>query len=376
MHICKALFFLPVLKKIFFTVTNDLTYDQRMHRICTTLSENGYDVTLVGRKLSSSLPLSHQKFNQQRINCWFKKGKWFYAEYNARLFFYLLYHRMDAICAIDLDTILPCLYISKWKRIKRIYDAHELFTGLKEVVIRPSVYKKWRSIEGKAVPQFKWGYTVSQGIAGEFKKRYGATFETIRNVPVLKKEEPLTNTQDRFILYQGAVNEARAFEWLIPAMKEINSKLVICGDGNFMPKLKELIIANKVQDKIELKGMLPPDELWHIAQQAYIGIALAENTGLNQYLALPNKFFDYVHAGLPQLTMNYPEYVQLNREYEVAVLTGDLSPQGIAKTLNNLLADDVLITKLRNNCLAARREWCWQNEEKKLLAFYQSVFNS
>lgn len=133
-------------------------------------------------------------------------------------------------------------------------------------------------------------------------------------------------------------------------MKEINSKLVICGDGNFMPKLKELIIANKVQDKIELKGMLPPDELWHIAQQAYIGIALAENTGLNQYLALPNKFFDYVHAGLPQLTMNYPEYVQLNREYEVAVLTGDLSPQGIAKTLNNLLADDVLITKLRNNC--------------------------
>ena len=370
------LIFFPELKKIVFTVTNDLTYDQRMHRICTTLSENGYAVTLVGRKLPASLPLTQQQFKQKRINCWFRKGKWFYAEYNARLFFYLLYRRMDAICAIDLDTILPCLYISKWKRIKRIYDAHELFTELKEVVSRPAVYKRWKNIEEKSVPQFKWGYTVSKSIAREFEKRYGAGYETIRNVPVLKTEEPVAGNLNKFILYQGAVNEARAFEWLIPAMKEINSKLVICGDGNFMPKLKELIIANKVQDKIELKGMLPPDELWHIAQQAYLGIALAENTGLNQYLALPNKFFDYVHAGLPQLTMNYPEYVQLNREYEVAVLTEDLSPAGIAQTINNLLVDDVLITKLRNNCLAARREWCWQNEEKKLLAFYQSVFNS
>lgn len=370
------LIFFPELKKIVFTVTNDLTYDQRMHRICTTLSENGYTVTLVGRKLPSSLPLTQQKFKQKRINCWFRKGKWFYAEYNARLFFYLLYRRMDAICAIDLDTILPCLYISKWKRIKRIYDAHELFTELKEVVSRPAVYKRWKNIEEKSVPQFKWGYTVSKSIAGEFEKRYGAGYETIRNVPVLKTEEPVAGNPNKFILYQGAVNEARAFEWLIPAMKEINSKLVICGDGNFMPKLKELIMANKVQDKIELKGMLRPDELWHIAQQAYLGIALAENTGLNQYLALPNKFFDYVHAGLPQLTMNYPEYVQLNREYEVAVLTEDLSPAGIAQTINNLLVDDVLIIKLRNNCLAARREWCWQNEEKKLLAFYQSVFNS
>ena len=370
------LIFLPALKKIVLTVTNDLTYDQRMHRICTTLSENGYSVTLVGRKLPSSPPLSHKEFKQKRINCWFKKGKWFYAEYNARLLFYLLYRRMDAICAIDLDTILPCLYISKWKKVKRIYDAHELFTELKEVVSRPAVYKKWKSVEEKAVPQFKQGYTVSKSIAGEFNKRYGVGYEAIRNMPVLKQEKPVTTNQDKFILYQGAVNEARAFEWLIPAMKEINCRLVICGDGNFMPKLRELIHANNVQDKVELKGMLHPDELWKIAQQAYIGIALAENTGLNQYLALPNKFFDYVHAGLPQLTMNYPEYVQLNREYEVAVLTGDLSPSGIAQTINKLLANDVLIKKLRDNCLVARLKWCWQNEEKKLLAFYQSVFNS
>jgi hypothetical protein len=109
LHICKAFFFTTsfnLLKKIFFTVTNDLTYDQRMHRICTSLAENGYAVTLVGRKLSSSLPLTEKKFRQKRIRCWYKKGKLFYLEYNLRLFTYLLFFKMDAICAIDLAAFM------------------------------------------------------------------------------------------------------------------------------------------------------------------------------------------------------------------------------------------------------------------------------
>jgi glycosyltransferase involved in cell wall biosynthesis len=120
---------------------------------------------------------------------------------------------------------------------------------------------------------------------------------------------------------------------------------------------------------------MTPDELWAVAQQAHIGIAQAENEGLNQYLALPNKFFDYIHAGLPQITMNYPEYQVLNREYNVAILIDDLNPEIIAAAINNLLADNVLYSTLKINCLKARQELNWQQEEKKLLTFYHSVFN-
>lgn len=360
-------------KKIYFTVTNDLTHDQRMHRICSSLSENGYEVTLVGRRLSSSLPLIKKSFRQKRIRCLFNKGKFFYAEYNTRLFFFLLLKKIDAICAIDLDTILPCLKISRWKKIPRIYDAHELFTGLKEVVSRPAVLRVWTRIEKKAVPRFKLGYTVSESIAGEFRKRYAVQYETIRNVPVLHDPEPV-RTGERFILYQGAVNEARGFEFLIPAMKQVDCKLVICGDGNFMPQLKALIRENQLQDKIILKGMLSPEELRVFSQTAYAGIAVAENTGLNQWLALPNKFFDYIHSGLPQVTMDYPEYRKINREFEVAVLIGDLAPGQIAEALNKLLEDTVLYARLKENCLRARLVLNWQQEEKKLLAFYKTVF--
>ena len=366
---------IEALKKIYFTVTNDLVYDQRMNRICSSLAKAGFDVVLVGRRLKRSLPLRKENYQQTRIKCWFNKGKLFYFEYNLRLFFFLLFKKMDGICAIDLDTISPCLVISRLKHIPRIYDAHEFFTGLKEVVTRPSIKKFWTKIERMTVPRFRWGYTVSEPIADEFQRLYGVNYATIRNIPVLK---PLDNLLpgEKFILYQGAVNEARGFEYLIPAMKMIPHKLVICGDGNFMDQLKELVIANQVQDKVELKGMLQPGELWKISQQATIGVAFPENIGLNQYLALANKFFDYMHAGLPQVTVDFPEYKKLNDQYRVAVLVNDIEPKTIADSVNNLMADTVLLEQLRQNCRKAREELNWENEEKKLIALYQNIFNS
>ena len=378
MHICKT-FFIPItqtqafLKRIYFTVTNDLTYDQRMQRICNSLAGNGYVVTLIGRKLSSSIALTKEKYKQKRIRCWFNKGKLFYFEYNLRLSCYLMFRKMDAVCAIDLDTIISCHFVSGFKRIPRIYDAHELFTELKEVITRPRIKKIWTKVEKKFVPKFKLGYTVSEGIAEEFNRRYKVNYKTIRNLPLLKEFDAI-QTMEKFILYQGAVNEARGFEFLIPAMQWVNCKLVICGDGNFMAQLKKLVSDQKLENKIELKGMLPPAEIWKISQQATVGIALAEREGLNQYLALPNKFFDYVHAGLPQVTMNYPEYSKINIQFEVAVLIDDLAPKKIAESINNLLTDEVLYNKLKSNCLKARQVLNWQHEEKKLLSFYQSVF--
>ena len=345
-----------------------------MHRICTSLTENGFDPVLLGRRLHSSIPLTEKKFVQKRIRCFFNKGKLFYTEYNIRLFFFLLFKKMDGICAIDLDTILPCLCISRVKKIPRIYDAHELFSELKEVISRPGIQRFWLNIEKKAVPKFKWGYTVSESISAEFNRRYQLEYKTIRNVPVL---QPLnaTATIEKFILYQGAVNEARGFEYLIPAMKWVDARLVVCGDGNFMEQLKKLICDYKLQGKIEVKGMLPPSELWIIAQQAYIGVAVPEKEGLNQYLALPNKFFDYVHAVLPQVTVDYPEYRKMNKEFEVAVLIENLAPERIAAAINNLLDDNVLHNRLKQNCLKAREELNWQQEEKKLITFYQSIFS-
>lgn len=345
-----------------------------MIRICTSLTDAGYDVTLVGRKLRSSIPLIIQPFKQKRINCFFENGKLFYAEYNIRIFFYLLFKKMDCIGAIDLDTILPCYFISKIKKIKRVYDAHELFCEMKEIVTRPGIYNIWKKIERFAVPKFPRGYTVNQPIANEFTKMYGVDYEVIRNIALLKAINPVEK-KEKFILYQGAVNEGRSFETLIPAFKNINCKLIICGDGNFIQQAKQLVEINRLQEKVIFKGKIKPDELVTITQQAYIGITLFDDKGLSNYFSLANRFFDYLHAGIPQLCVNYPVYKEINNDLPIAVLIDDISSLNIAAQLNNLLENEVLYNDLQQNCFKQRQTLNWQQEEIKLIQFYKNIFN-
>ncbi len=364
------------LKRIVFTVTNDLSYDQRMQRICTSLANAGYDILLVGRKMKSSVALAQEVFKQKRLRCFFTKGFLFYSEYNTRLFFFLFFVQMDAVCAIDLDTILPCYFISSLRRKKRVYDAHELFTEMKEVITRPPVKKIWLHIEKFAVPRFKCGYTVSYSIAAEFKKRYGVEHAVIRNLPYKKTISKAIKQQEKILLYQGAVNEARGLENLITAMKNINAVLFIYGDGNIFDRIKNLITENQLQEKIQLKGKLLPEELDAVTPSAYIGINLVEPQGLNQLYSLANKFFDYIQAGIPQLTMNFPEYKKVNNEYEVAVLINTVSVTEIETALNLLLNNTVLYERLKSNCRAAQQIFTWQQEEKQLFSFYENLFAS
>ncbi len=361
------------MKNLYFVVNNDLNYDQRMTRICNSLASAGYNVFLVGKKYSGALPLSKKSFSQHRISCYFKKGKMAYIEFNCKLFCYLLLRKADCLCAIDLDTIFPVLLVSKIKRCKRIYDAHELFTEMKEVVSRPAIQKVWNWVERNAVPRFRSGYTVSNSIALVFLQKYGVNYQVIRNMPKIEPAQAQANAPDKIILYQGAVNYGRCLEYLIPAMKEVHSKLIICGDGNFMDQSRQLVKQHQLCDKVLFKGMLLPEELSSITHSSYIGINLVEPDGLNQLYSLANKFFDYIHAGLPQLSMDFVEYARINNEYKVAVLIPQPQPELIASALNLLLKNDVLYKELRSNCIEAREIYNWQNEEQRLLGFYNEL---
>ncbi|HEX5024295.1 MAG TPA: glycosyltransferase [Agriterribacter sp.] len=360
------------MKKIYFTVFNELVYDQRMKRICSTLAGTGYEIVLVGRRLSDSTPLHQENYTQHRLICRFNRGKMRYIEFNIRLLVFLLFRKADAICAIDLDTIVPCYVISSLKRIPRVYDAHELFSEMKEVVTRPAIRNIWLSVEKKFVPVFRHGYTVSESIAAEFYKRYGVYYEVIRNVP-RNDGEVLRLNREKTIIYQGAINEARGFEYLIPAMAFVDAPLYIYGFGNFEKELYRLIEEHHMEHKVFVKPPQSPEVLKILTQQAYIGINLVEPTGLNQYYSLANKFFDYIQSGIPQVTMRYPEYENINNDYEVAVLIDELSVSAVAEAINALLQDKLLYEKLQHNCLVARSTYNWQHEGNKLIAFYKKL---
>jgi glycosyltransferase involved in cell wall biosynthesis len=122
-----------------------------------------------------------------------------------------------------------------------------------------------------------------------------------------------------------------------------------------------------------LKGKVSPENLDEITKDSYIGINLVEPLGLNQYFSLANKFFDYMQHCIPQITMNFPEYKRVNDQFEIALLISELSVDSVSKAINRLLNDYELYQRLQYNCLLARKIINWENEEKKLIQFYQNL---
>ena len=104
--------------------------------------------------------------------------------------------------------------------------------------------------------------------------------------------------------------------------------------------------------------------------KCYLGLNLLEHRGLNYYYSLANKFFDYVQAGIPQITMRFPEYTNMNEEFEVAILLDDLNTGSIAEAINRLEKNRELYDRLKANCAKASEVWTWENEQKKLIEFY------
>lgn len=358
--------------KIICTVTNDLNFDQRMIRICTSLANAGYDVTLLGFQRKNSKPLSPKPFKQVRLPIIAEQGKLLYIDFWIKLFFKLLFIQADIFCAIDLDTIMPVYYASKLRGKKRVYDAHELFTELQEVVTRPRVYKMWRWIEQHTVPKFPIGYTVGGYIADVFRERYGVQYALVRNMTLLRPIE-IPQKPTRYILYQGAVNVGRCFEYLIPAMAHVSAQLIICGEGNFFEEAKLIAQQHNLEEKVIFKGYIAPEELRQFTIHAYIGVTLFEAVAHSNKMSLANRFFDYMHAGVPQLCVKYPEYERINAKYEVAHLIDEPTVEKIASGINFLLKNDIDYARLQNNCLKAREEYCWQHEEKTLLKVYENL---
>lgn len=357
---------------IIFTVTNDLCFDQRMIRICSSLQEAGYKVTLIGRKKRHSPPLQGQPFRQIRLLALWDGGFLFYLSFNLQLFFRLLFMKADIVCAIDLDTILPVWTVSRIRRIRRVFDAHEWFCDMKELQHRPWVRSIWKRIERFTLPDFPQGYTVSPGIVSLIQQEYGHAYSLIRNIPRLHDRSTIESGQP-FILYQGAVNEGRCFEMLIPAMRKVRWPLLIYGEGNFIAQTRSLIRRYGLEDRVRMMGAVLPDDLRKITPTASIGISLFDESALHNRVSLANRFFDFIHAGVPQICSDLPAYREINDRYDVAMLVESATPENIANALNKLISDELLYARLRSNCLQAARDLNWQTEQEILRHFYRSL---
>lgn len=362
------------------SVINDLVTDHRVNKTCLALVECDYNVVLIGRKLPESPPIPIWPFKCVRMNLLFKRGPLFYLFFNLRLFVRLLFSKSDLLFSNDLDTLLPNYLVSRLKRIPLVYDSHELFTEVPELLNSSFKRNLWKRLERIIIPQLKHCITVNNSIAQILEKEYGTKFNVVRNIPNSPSDFPFKSKKDlglppdkKIILLQGnGINVDRGAEEVVEAMRQLeNCVLLVIGGGDVWPILQEKVKGD-LSKKVILINRIPKSELIHYTRLADLGLSVDKNTNLNYYYSLPNKLFDYIHAGIPVLASRLPEIENIINKYEIGDFLPDHDPAHIAAKITQMLSSPMLAA-YKNNTARARLDLNWKTEKEKLLTLLQSL---
>lgn len=370
------------MKRAIISVINDLSTDQRVHKVSTTLSKMGYKVTLVGRRQRKSLALTARTYATKRMFLLFEKGPLFYFCFQIRLFLYLLFHKVDVLVANDLDTLWPNYLISKIKGKTLVYDSHELFCEVPELQNNPKKKQIWKKIEQRIFPHLKYVFTVNESIAKLYSDEYGVDVKVVRNIPSIgnqnsfekkTKAELSLPIDKKIIVLQGAgINIDRGAEEAIEAMQYVeDSILLIIGCGDVIEVLKKMTKDLNLTGKVKFIGKVPFEQLQQYTHHADLGLTLDKNTNINYRLSLPNKLFDYIHSGVPVLASNLVEIKKIIDQYQIGDCIIRHQPEHIAEKINEIFRDEARLQVWKKNTKIASEKLNWEIEELVLIEVYK-----
>jgi glycosyltransferase involved in cell wall biosynthesis len=315
--------------------------------------------------LRNSPELKNRAFKHRRYRMLFTGGPLFYACFNMRLLTSLLFvKRPTLLISNDLDTLPANFIASRIRGLPLIYDSHELFTQVPELIQRKLVQSVWKGIESWLLPKVRYAVTVNYSIATIYRRLYGTRFRVVRNVPerlefTSRKEK---HVKRQTIIYQGALNVGRGLELMIDAMQYLEHvSFMIVGSGDIEDQLKERAVQKNLEDRVEFRGRLLPEELIPLTLSADLGISLEEDLGLNYRYALPNKIFDYIQCRVPVLCSALPEMSRIVDSYGIGISTRERDPEKLAGIVRYMLKErtgGAWMGALEKAAL----ELCWENE--------------
>lgn len=362
---------IPVKKRIIVSVSNDIATDQRVRKQCGELSRAGFEVVLLGRKLPESLGVERE-YQVIRAKLPFNKGALFYASLNVWLFFKLLFSKVDALWANDLDTLPANALVAGIKRRPLVYDAHEFFTEVPEIQDRPWVKKTWKWLESRFIGKADLVITVNNSIAELLKKTYRLSeVMVVRNVPDNSGEFPKSSREDlglpgakTILIMQGSgINVDRGAEELVEAMRFVpDAVLIFVGGGDAIPNLKKEVKKKHLEDKVAFYPKMPYAEMMKYTAAADLGITLDKDTNVNYRYSLPNKIFDYVRAGIPIIASDLPEVSKFVRENEVGFIVKGHDPRIIGESIKSALENQLKLAGYKENAEKLRGELNWSTE--------------
>lgn len=279
----------------------------------------------------------------------------------------------------DLDTLLIGYMLKRTVKSVLVFDAHEIYPEQLAEHMRSDVWHSYyTNLETRLINEADGKLTVCESLGDYFKKVYKSPgFVTVRNLPSIRQisndsilERP---RERRKILYHGSYFAYRGLEEIIQAARHVErADFVFRGIGTHVESLKALTAKLGLEDRITFADPVGVDELVPSAADCDIGLSPFIPVCKNTEYALPNKFFEYLMAGLACASSDLVEIRTLTERHQVGVLFPSLEPEAIAGTLNDLLEHPDRIDNCRANALkVARQELNWETEVEKFKTFYQ-----
>jgi glycosyltransferase involved in cell wall biosynthesis len=302
--------------------------------------------------------------------------------------------------AHDLNTAMPALLAAAHKGVPCVCDFHEWFSENVTYHARRKAYephpfaKRWiyRALERVVMHTATSVITVCDSIAELLDRQYQAPRPTrvIRNIPHLDptataarsgarhlRQQLGLRADQQVLLYQGGVGPSRRLEPVIQAMAWVrHAVLVIRGPAieRFAGEYVRLAAAAGCRDRVFCLPAVFSADVVREARAADLGIyTVLATAGLSFRLALPNKVFEYLAAGLPILVADLPEVRKLVDTYQVGLCFDPEDPRSIARAINRLAGDAAFRQSCRANIGPALEDLRADREWDKLVQLYQQL---
>jgi len=290
--------------------------------------------------------------------------------------------RADVYHSHDLNTLLVGWTASRLRRARLIYDSHEVETGRARIKLR------WwaKFLEHALIGRADRVICTNRTRADFTQNLYRIPPPTIlRNLPAYVEPEPSFLLHDalelpheaKIVLYQGGVQPERGLEELLAAAPEIQGGLVVLlGSGRLKPALQEQAARAGLEGKVLFHDAVPVGDLPDWTACGYVGLQILQNTCFNHYSSLSNKLLEYLMAGVPAIASDLPEMRRVIEDTGAGVLVDTSDPHAIAEAANRLLADESLRREMSEKAKAARRRYCWEEEEHVLVDLYRGLLTT
>jgi len=356
--------------RVIHCILNDLSYEQRAHKIALTLSTR-YEVLLVGiATIRKRRPVPKRPYSVRRLFVPVEGGMLFFFLANVRLFLYLLFlRRWDGVVVADLDALLGCYWAARLRGKKVILDSRELYPALPSLYGRSLKRWIWSKVEAWLCPKVRYHFTVSPPIAQYYKEHYGINAWLIYNMPLRQRGFAKARLEDKLLFYQGVLHPYRGLEEVILALRMVPGwRLWIAGDGKHRAYLQAIVRQEGLQDRVLFLGLLPYEEALGYAREATLGVSGELPVTDNHRYALPNKVFDYLQVGLPILAGEAPLIRRLVENLGTGYVVESWQPKVIAAALREIEKMGEAYQGWVVRAREAARRLNWESQEECLLA--------